>query len=377
MQILPEPYASMTDAEAVPRIGDVRRRLGEDVLILGHHYQRDEVIAFADVTGDSYGLARAAANRREARFIVFCGVHFMAETADILAAPGQRVILPDLEAGCSMADMAEIDAVELAWEEMASARDASRVVPVTYVNSTAAVKAFVGAHGGTVCTSSNAGAVYDWALRRGDALFFVPDQHLGRNMGVAKGIPLDAMRVWDPAAELGGLTGREIAAARVLLWKGHCQVHARFAVQQIESLRTRYPAMRVIVHWECSLDVVQAADDVGSTSLIVRRVEEAPAGASIAIGTELHLVSRLAKAHPDKKIIPLVMGTCVCGTMNRIDPQHLLFALDELAAGRVVNRVTVPEALAAPAREALTRMLEISRQAETALPALAVQEKVR
>jgi quinolinate synthase len=300
----------------------------------------------------------------------------MAETADILAAPGQRVLIPDLEAGCSMADMAEIDAVEVAWDEMASVRDAARVVPVTYVNSTAAVKAFVGAHGGTVCTSSNAGATYDWALARGDAIFFVPDQHLGRNMGFAKGIPLEAMRVWDPAVELGGLAREEIAGARVLLWKGHCQVHARFAVDQIESLRKRYPDVRVIVHWECSLDVVQAADDVGSTSHIVRCVEEAKAGSVIAIGTELHLVSRLAKAHGDKKIFPLVMGTCVCGTMNRIDPQHLLFVLDELAAGRVVNQVVVPEDLAGPAREALTRMLEISRQAESAARPLAAPGKL-
>ncbi len=377
MQILPEPYASMSDAEAVPRIADVRRKLGAEVLILGHHYQRDEIIAFADITGDSYALAREAAARREVRYIVFCGVHFMAETTDILAAPGQCVILPDLEAGCSMADMAEIDGVEVAWEEMATARDPERVLPVTYVNSSAAVKAFVGAHGGTVCTSSNAGAIYDWALSRGDALFFLPDQHLGRNMGVAKGIPLAAMRLWDPTVELGGLTRDEISGARVLLWKGHCQVHARFALQQIESLKKRYPDLRVFVHWECSLDVVQAADDVGSTSLIIRRVDEAPAGSVIAIGTELHLVSRLAKTHPDKTIFPLVTGTCVCGTMNRIDPQHLLFVLDELAAGRVVNQVVVPEELKRPAREALTRMLEISRRAESAPSPLAVPVKVR
>jgi quinolinate synthase len=371
VQILPEPYASMTDAEAMRRIGETRGRLGREVLILGHHYQRDEVIAFADVTGDSYGLAKAAATRGDARWIVFCGVHFMAETAGILAAPGQRVILPDLEAGCSMADMAEIDSVEVAWEEMASARDPEGVVPVTYVNSSAAVKAFVGARGGAVCTSSNAGAIYDWGLGRGRSLFFLPDQHLGRNMGVAKGIPLDRMRVWDPALDSGGLTRREIEEARVLLWKGHCQVHARFGANLIEALRRSHPGIRVIVHWECSLDVVRSADDVGSTSHIIRQVEDAQAGSVIAIGTELHLVSRLAKAHPDKKILPLLAGTCVCATMNRIDAQHLLFVLDELAAGRVVNEVVVPEDVARPAREALKRMLEISRGVEAAPAPLA------
>ena len=372
MQTLTEPYASMSDAEAARRIRETRGRLGPEVLILGHHYQRDEVIAFADVTGDSYGLAKAAATRADARWIVFCGVHFMAETADILAAPGQRVILPDLEAGCSMADMAEIDAVEVAWDEMASARNPEGVVPITYVNSSAEVKAFVGARGGTVCTSSNAGAIYDWALRRAGSLFFLPDQHLGRNVGVAKGIPLDRMRVWDPALDSGGLTRSEIEEARVLLWKGHCQVHARFEASQIEALRRRHPGIRVIVHWECSLDVVRAADDVGSTSHIIRRVEEAEAGSVLAIGTELHLVSRLAKAHPDKKILPLLAGTCVCATMNRIDPQHLLFVLDELAAGRVVNEIVVAEDVARPAREALKRMLEISQGVEAATAPSAV-----
>ncbi|MBZ5637873.1 MAG: quinolinate synthase NadA [Acidobacteriia bacterium] len=377
MQILPEPYASMTDAEAVRRIAATRERLGRDVLILGHHYQRDEVVAFADFTGDSYGLAKASAARADARWIVFCGVHFMAETADILAAPEQRVILPDLEAGCSMADMAEIDSVEVAWEEMATAREPDGVVPVTYVNSSAAVKAFVGTRGGTVCTSSNAGAIYDWALSQGKSLFFLPDQHLGRNMGAAKGIPLDRMRLWDPTLESGGLTRGEIGEARVLLWKGHCQVHARFAVGQIEALRASHPGILVLVHWECSLDVVRAADDVGSTSDIIRRVEEAPAGSVIAIGTELHLVSRLARAHTDRRVLPLVTGTCVCATMNRIDPQHLLFVLDELAAERIINEVEVPEDIARPARVALTRMLEISRRAETAPAPLAVDGGIR
>jgi quinolinate synthase len=377
MQPLPDRYERMTDEEAVARLREVRPRLGSDLLILGHHYQRDEVIQFADLTGDSYGLAKGAASRRDVRWIVFCGVHFMAETADILAAPHQRVILPDLEAGCSMADMADMDQVDVAWEEMTSVRDADEIVPVTYVNSSAAVKAFVGEHGGAVCTSSNAGAIYDWALGQGKSLFFLPDQHLGRNMGVHKGIPLERMELWDPQGELGGLSPARVRAAQVLLWKGHCQVHQRFNLQQIQYLRRKDPSIRVIVHWECSLDVVQAADDVGSTSHIVRKVVEAPSGTSFAIGTELHLVARLAKTHPDKKIVPLITGTCVCATMGRIDPQHLLWALEELEAGRVVNEIAVPESIASPARIALERMLEITGAAEAGASTLTAGKAVR
>jgi quinolinate synthase len=377
VQQLPEIYASLSDSEAVDRIPAVRRKLGNALLILGHHYQRDEVIRFADLTGDSFGLAKGAAARKDALFIVFCGVHFMAETADILAQPFQRIVLPDLHAGCSMADMAALDQVELAWEEMASVRDPEEVVPVTYVNSSAEIKAFVGDHGGTVCTSSNASAIYDWALGGGRALFFLPDQHLGRNMGVHKGIPLDRMALWDPAIELGGLTPEQVSSSTVLLWKGHCQVHQRFTLKQVESLRGRHPGLRVLVHWECSLDVVQAADDVGSTSHIIRRVEEAPRGSVLAIGTELHLVARLARQHPDKTIFPLVTGTCVCATMNRIDPQHLLWVLEELVGGRIVNEIVVPERLAEPARRALTRMLEISERAESAPTSMAAEHRVR
>lgn len=360
MQSLPERYAELSDSEAEALIPAVRRRLGTDLLILGHHYQRDEVIRFADLTGDSYGLAKGAAARRDARWIVFCGVHFMAETADILADPRQRIILPDLQAGCSMADMARIDQVESAWDEMSRVRDSSGVVPVTYVNSSAEIKAFVGRHGGTVCTSSNASAVYDWALGQGKALFFVPDQHLGRNVGEAKGIPLDRMNLWDPDLEFGGLEPADISAAIVLLWKGHCQVHQRFTVAQIESLRRRYPGLRVYVHWECARDVVRAADGAGSTSDIIRWVEETPPGAVVAVGTELHLVGRLARRHPDVRVLPLLAGTCVCATMNRIDPQHLLWVLEELDAGRVVNEIVVPDELAVPARAALERMLAIT-----------------
>ncbi len=377
MTSLPEAWASLTDSEAVDRIAGVRSLLGDEVLVLGHHYQRDEVIRFADLTGDSYALAKGAAARGEARWIVFCGVHFMAETARILAEPRQRVLLPDREAGCSMADMAEIDEVEVAWEEMAAARDPGGVIPITYVNSSAAVKAFVGERGGAVCTSSNAGAVYDWALEQGKALFFLPDQHLGRNVGSRKGIPLDGMRLWDPSRETGGLGRDEVASAAVLLWKGHCRVHTRFDGKQIEAFRRRFPGARVLVHWECPLDVVEAADGVGSTADIVREVAAAPAGSILGIGTELHLVSRLARTHPDRTILPLLAGTGVCATMNRIDPQHLLFTLDELAAGRAVHEVTVPDGVAAGARLALERMLEITRRREAPRGALAAPSGLR
>ncbi len=356
----PEAYSSLPDVEAVERTCAAREKLGSDLLILGHHYQRDEVIRFADLRGDSYGLAKGASERRDVKWIVFCGVHFMAETADILAAPDQRIILPDREAGCSMADMAPLRDVEVAWDELSSARDPDGVVPITYVNSSAAVKAFVGARGGAVCTSSNAAAVYDWALSSGKSVFFLPDQHLARNVGVRKGIALEKMRLWDPALENGGLAPCDIARATVLLWNGHCQVHQLFTVEQIRHLRRKHPGLRVVVHWECSFDVVRAADDVGSTSHIIRRVAEAPAGSAFAIGTELHLVARLAREHPDKRILPLAAGTGVCATMNRIDPQHLMWVLEELSEGRVVNEVVVPEPVAGPARLGLERMLRIS-----------------
>jgi len=358
-----DPSANLTEEEAVARIPDVKRGLGKDLLILGHHYQRDEVIQFADLTGDSYGLARQASQRHESKFIVFCGVHFMAESADILAAPHQRVILPDMTAGCSMADMAEIDQVETAWDEMMGALGGggeAEVMPITYVNSTAAIKAFVGEQGGAVCTSSNAGAVYDWALAQRPRLFFFPDQHLGRNTAVAKGIPLADTLLWDPALPLGGNTPEAVRKARIYLWKGHCQVHTRFRKEQVDAYRKSFPGIQILVHPECPLEVVQAADFVGSTSYIIKKVQEAPTGSVWAIGTEIHLVNRLKKQNPDKTVTSLLPGVCLCSTMNRIDPQHLLFVLEHLAGGEVVNEVVVPEPVATKARLALDRMLSIS-----------------
>ena len=362
----PSPYVDLSEEEAVARIPEVRRRLGTDVLILGHHYQRDEVIQFADLTGDSYGLARQASQRHESKFIVFCGVHFMAESADILAAPHQRVILPDLSAGCSMADMADIEQVEMAWEEMMGAlggpgTDAeAEVMPITYVNSTAAIKAFVGERGGAVCTSSNAAAVFDWALARRPRLFFFPDQHLGRNTAVAKGIPLGNTLLWDPAKPMGGNRAEAVRRAHVYLWKGHCQVHGRFRLEQVEAYRKSFPGINILVHPECPMEVVQGADFVGSTSYIIKKVQEAPAGSQWAIGTEIHLVNRLKNQCPDKTITSLVPGVCLCSTMNRIDPQHLLYVLERLTEGRVVNEVVVPDPVAEKARLALDRMLSIS-----------------
>ncbi|MGH9392428.1 MAG: quinolinate synthase NadA, partial [Vicinamibacteria bacterium] len=328
--------------------------------ILGHHYQRDEVIQFADHTGDSYGLAKKAAADREAKTIVFCGVHFMAESADILASAEQRVILPDLEAGCSMADMAEIDQVEEAWERITSIVPEGEVMPVTYMNSTAALKAFCGTKGGAVCTSSNASGLFDWALARRPRLFFFPDQHLGRNVGVSKGISVDDMPLYDPHAPLGGLTREEIVRAKVILWKGHCQVHGRFTAGQVDYFRAKFPGINVIVHPECTLDVVRKADYVGSTSYIIKTIREASAGTRWVVGTEIHLVNRLRQENPDKLVTALVPGVCLCSTMNRIDPQHLLWVLESLERGKVVNEIVVPETVAREARLALDRMLQIS-----------------
>ena len=356
---IPQAYEELTDDEAVARIRSVRERLGRSVVILGHHYQRDEVIQFADHRGDSYGLAKKAAADREARAIVFCGVHFMAEAADILAAPEQRVILPDLEAGCSMADMADIDQVEEAWERIVSVTGEDAVMPATYINSSAELKAFVGRHGGAVCTSSNAAGLYDWAFARRGRLFFFPDQHLGRNVGVRKGIPLDRMALYDPHALAGGVSRDDIERAQVILWKGHCQVHGRFAPEQIDLWREKVPGIRVVVHPECTLEVVQKADLAGSTSFIIQTIRDSPPGSKWAVGTEIHLVNRLRLEHPDKFVTSLVPGVCLCSTMNRIDPQHLLWVLDELAAGRVVNEIVVPEPVASEARLALDRMLQI------------------
>jgi quinolinate synthase len=347
------------------RIAKARAALGSSTILLGHHYQRDEVIRFADFTGDSYKLSKAAAET-DARFIVFCGVHFMAESADLLARSGQQVILPDLNAGCSMADMAEISQVEDCWEALERAGLAGETIPLTYMNSTAAIKAFCGEHGGLVCTSSNARAAFEWAFARGERILFLPDQHLGRNTGFAMGIPLEEMAVWDPwAVQLGSLQGGQtrdrLAASRILLWKGHCAVHQRFLPSHVDQVRARYPGIQVIVHPECRFEVCQKADALGSTEGLIRIVEQAPTGTTFAIGTEIHLVNRLARrfAPEGKKIITLDDTGCLCTTMYRISPQHLAWALENLLEGRVVNRIEVRASVKYWARVALDRMLEI------------------
>jgi quinolinate synthase len=334
--------------------------LGDRLLVLGHHYQRDEVIRWADSIGDSFKLARFAADDQTATDIVFCGVHFMAESADVLTGDHQRVLLPDLNAGCSMADMADIDQVEEAWEALADVVDVERVVPITYMNSSAALKAFVGRHGGAVCTSSNARAVLRWALGRGERVLFVPDQHLGRNTGFQMGYGHADMRVWDPRRELGGLSPADVRAATFLLWKGHCSVHQRFQVAHIERARAEHPGVRVVVHPECSHEVVEQADEVGSTEYILAAVERAPAGSVLAIGTEVHMVQRLARQHPDKTVFTLDPLICPCSTMFRIDEPHLAWVLDELVEGRVVNQITVDPDTAEWAKVALQRMLDIT-----------------
>ncbi|MPZ19335.1 MAG: quinolinate synthase NadA [Luteitalea sp.] len=341
------------------RIAAARAALGDRLVILGHHYQRDEVIKFADVTGDSLKLSREAASRQAAEFIVFCGVHFMAESADILAAPHQRVTLPDLAAGCSMADMAEIDQLEVCWREL-SELGIDDLVPVTYINSSAAIKAFVGERGGVICTSSNAGAALRWAWEQAARVLFLPDQHLGRNTAYKMGAPLDEMVVWDPNEPWGGLARDEAARARLFLWKGHCSVHTRFTVAQIQNIRKRYPQARVIVHPECTWDVVQAADDCGSTEHILHAVRQAPAGTIWAVGTEIHLVNRLAReVAPEQTVVTLDQFGCLCSTMFRVSPNHLLWCLDSLLQGTVKNHIVVPEPTKHWARVALDRMLAI------------------
>jgi quinolinate synthase len=347
------------------RIARARAALGSSTILLGHHYQRDEVIRFADFTGDSYKLSQAAAET-DARFIVFCGVHFMAESADVLARADQQVILPDLNAGCSMADMAEISQVEECWDALERAGLARETVPLTYMNSTAAIKAFCGEHGGLVCTSSNARAACEWAFARGRKILFLPDQHLGRNTAYAMGIALEEMAVWDPwAVQIGsfwgGLTRERLAQSRMLLWKGHCAVHQRFLPGHVDQVRDKYPGIQVIVHPECRFEVCQKADALGSTEGLIRIVEQAPAGATFAIGTEIHLVNRLARrfAPQGKKIISLESTGCLCTTMYRISPQHLAWALENLVEGRVVNRIQVRADVKQWARVALDRMLEI------------------
>ncbi len=358
---IPEAYWDLDAEQLAERIAAARAKLGERCVILGHHYQREDIIQFADLRGDSFKLAQWAAERPDSEFIVFCGVHFMAESAYILSAPHQKVVLPNMSAGCSMADMADPDDVYACWDELREA-GIEGVVPVTYMNSAAALKAFCGENGGIVCTSSNAPKVYDWAFERGDKVLFFPDQHLGRNTGLKKGIGLDEMAVWDytlPYGSLGGNTRDELARAKVILWKGWCSVHRRFSVAQIEKARADYPGVTVIVHPECTMEVVEAADLDGSTETISRTITEAPAGSVWAIGTEINLVSRLARENPDKTVFCLDPVVCPCATMYRIHPAYLAWTLDELAEGRVVNRVDVPDDIAKHAKVALERMLSV------------------
>jgi len=353
---------SASDPDLVARARAAKETLGERVFVLGHHYQRDEVIEFADVTGDSFKLARDAAGRPDAEFIVFCGVHFMAESADILTADTQKVILPDLAAGCSMADMARLAQVEDAWDAMADAGVQGSVVPVTYMNSSADIKAFCGRNGGVVCTSSNADVALEWALgQKPDAkILFFPDQHLGRNTAVLKmGFSLDDCVVWDPLQPGGGLTTQELESAKMILWKGHCSVHGRFTVDVIDELRAKHEGINILVHPECTHEVVLKSDLVGSTEFIIKTVEAAAPGTTWAIGTELNLVQRLANAHPDKNIVFLDRNVCYCSTMNRIDLPHFVWVMESLVAGQVVNQITVDAETELHALVALQRMLDL------------------
>ncbi|HET8663323.1 MAG TPA: quinolinate synthase NadA [Nocardioides sp.] len=355
---LPAP----SDPDLVERARAAKEALGERVFVLGHHYQRDEVIQFADVTGDSFKLARDAAARPEAEYVVFCGVHFMAESADILTAPEQVVVLPDLAAGCSMADMARLAQVEDCWDALTEAGIAERVVPITYMNSSADIKAFCGRNGGAVCTSSNADVALEWAFaQKPDAkVLFLPDQHLGRNTAVLKlGMSLDDCVVWDPRRPGGGVTPEELAAARMILWKGHCSVHGRFSADVVDELREKKPGIRILVHPECTHDVVTRADLIGSTEFIIKTIEAAPPGSSWAVGTELNLVQRLARRHPEQDIVFLDRNVCYCSTMNRIDLPHLVWALESLVDGVVVNRITVDPGTERDAKVALQRMLDL------------------
>ena len=358
-QALPEKYLGLSDEEMDRRIAAARATLGKRLVILGHHYQRDEVIRFADYIGDSFKLARQVAKHPQADYIVFCGVHFMAESADILSAPHQQVILPDLAAGCSMADMVDPDQLETCWEELQQ-MGIPGIVPVTYINSAAAIKSFVGERGGTVCTSSNAAATLKWAFERGERILFMPDQHLGRNTAYKMGVPLDQMVVWDPNEVFGGLDPEEVKRAKMILWKGHCSVHERFTAKQIEAVRKQHPGIRVIVHPEVPWDVVQAADDNGSTEYILKTVRESAPGSVWAVGTEVHLVNRLAhEVAPGKTVISLDQFGCLCSTMFRVSPNHLLWILEELVEGRAHNRIVVSDEQKHWNKVALDRMLSI------------------
>ena len=359
-QKIPTEYLRCSAEELDERIHQVRQKLGADVTVLGHHYQREEIIKYADFQGDSFLLSQEAASRPEASFIVFCGVHFMAETACILCAPHQQVILPNITAGCSMADMAPMEDVEDAWEDLQDVLgDHGGIVPVTYMNSIAGIKALCGRNDGAVCTSSNAPAVLRWAFEKAERVLFLPDQHLGRNTALKLGIPLDEMVVWNPFKRLGGNTPEQLRRAKMVLWQGHCSVHTRFTAAQIQSARERYPDINVLVHPECPMETVQAADMNGSTEFIRKAINEAPAGSKWAVGTEISLVNRLALQNPDKTVFCLDPVSCPCSTMYRIHPAYLLWALDGLAAGQVVNKITVPEDIRRDAAIALERMLAL------------------
>jgi quinolinate synthase len=366
-QPLPEEYLGLSDEEMDRRIAAARAKLGSRLVILGHHYQRDEIIKFADYIGDSFKLAGEISKHPDAEFIVFCGVHFMAESADVLSAPHQQVILPDLAAGCSMSDMAEPEQLEACWSDLeqmgvmqGATADRQAVIPVTYVNSAASIKAFCGERGGVVCTSSNAAATMRWAWARGERVLFLPDQHLGRNTAYKMGVPLSNMVLWDPNEIWGGLEADAVKRARLILWKGHCSVHERFTVRQIENIREEHPGVRVIVHPEVPFEVVQAADDSGSTEYIIKQVKNGPVGSVWAVGTEIHLVNRLAHdVAPDRTVLSLDAFGCLCSTMFRVSPNHLLWVLEGLVAGEVRNRIVVPDNQKHWTKVALDRMLSL------------------
>ena len=357
-QRLPKEYIGLKPDDLHARIAAAREKLGERLVILGHHYQRDEIIQFADFRGDSFLLSQNAARQKDAEYVIFCGVHFMAETADILTDPNQKVILPNMNAGCSMADMAATDDVMDAWDDLNDVLSGG-LVPITYMNSTAAIKAMCGQNGGIVCTSSNASSSFEWAFQRGEKILFLPDQHLGRNTGVKLDVPLDKMVVWNPFKPLGGLSESQIQDARIILWKGHCSVHTRFSVAQIEDARAKFPDVQVVVHPECVREVVDAADMDGSTEFIIKVVSQAPAGSVFAIGTEINLVNRLANENPDKTVFCLDPVVCPCSTMYRIHPAYLAWVTEGLVADTVVNQVTVDDETAHYARVALERMLSL------------------
>ena len=386
-QPIPRTYTSLPTAEAVRRIADRKSELSERLVILGHHYQQDNVVRFADVVGDSFQLSREAAKLTKAEYVIFCGVHFMAESADILTADHQKVILPDMGAGCSMADMAALEDVEDAWnviEEACAGIDGFKLVPITYMNSAANLKSFVGEHDGAVCTSSNCEKILRWALAQGAGtaipsggattgasktkIIFFPDQHLGRNTAAKLGFPLDSMVVWDYKQPAGGLTDEQIRNATFILWKGHCSVHQLFRPEHVDQVRVKYPGIQVIVHPECRYEVVQKADLAGSTDLIGKTIAAAPAGSKWAVGTEVHMVNRLAQQYPDKQIVILSECQCLCTTMYRIDPPHLLWVLDQLAEGKVMNQITVDPHTKYWARVSLQRMLDITADAPVSPP---------